>query len=131
MFTIRNIGGVALVLFGTTFLWLTPDFATRGIPTTGTLWSITRVLALATLAAFTASTWGLFQKASWWEAAAIASAVLGSIVLVPYWLAAHQAGETTPGFNVLIHALGNAGVFILLLVPTLERWVAAHVISGR
>lgn len=131
MFTIRNMGGVALLLFGSTFLWLTPAFATRGIPTTGALWSITRVLALATLFGFTVATWGLFQKASWWEAAAVASAVVGSVVLIPYWLAAHQAGETTPGFNVLIHALGNVGVFVLLLVPTLERWVGSHVMSRR
>jgi hypothetical protein len=68
------------------------------------------VLALATLVSFSAATWGLFQKASWWEGAAVASAVLGSVVLIPYWVAAHQAGETTPGFNVFIHALGNAGV---------------------
>jgi hypothetical protein len=25
MFTIRNVGGAALFLFETTFLWLTPD----------------------------------------------------------------------------------------------------------
>jgi hypothetical protein len=131
MFTIRNMGGVALFLFGTTFLWLTPEFVTRGIPTTGTLWMITRVLALATLVGFSAATWGLFQRTSWWEGAAVASAVLGSVVLVPYWVAALQAGETTPGFNVFIHALGSAGVFVLLLVPTLERWVASHVMSGR
>jgi hypothetical protein len=30
MFTVRNMGGVALFLFGTTFLWLTPSFASSG-----------------------------------------------------------------------------------------------------
>ena len=35
------------------------------------------------------------------------------------------------GFNVFIHALGKAGVFVLPLVPTLERWVESHVMSGR
>lgn len=131
MFTIRNLGGVALFLFGTTFLWLTPEFASRGISTSSTWWSVTRVLALATLVGFTAATWGLFQRGSWWEATAVASAVLGSLVLLPYWVAAQQAGETTPGFNVLIHALGNAGVFLLLLVPALEQWVSSHVMAGR
>lgn len=130
MFTIRNMGGVALFLFGTTFLWLTPDFATRGISTTGTWWSITRVLALVTLLGFTAATWGLFQQATWWEVMAVGSAILGLVVLAPYWVAAHNAGETTPGFNVFIHALGSAGVLVLLLVPTLERWVDARVMSG-
>jgi hypothetical protein len=130
MFTIRNLGGVALFLFGTTFLWLTPDFATRGLSTAGTWWSITRVLALVTLIGFTAATWGLFQRAPWWEVVAVVSAIVGLVVLLPYWVAADGAGEATPGFNVLIHALGSAGVLALLLVPTLERWVDAHVMSG-
>jgi hypothetical membrane protein len=131
MFTIRNIGGVALFLFGTTFLWLTPAFATRGVSTKGVMWSVTQVLALATVAGFTIATWGLFRRTSWWEGVAIASAVLGLAVLIPYWLAAHHAGETTPWFNVLIHALGDVGVLVLLLVPTLEHWVSGHVLAGR
>lgn len=130
MFTIRNVGGVSLFLFGTTFLWLTPEFVTAGLKNTGWLWSTTRVLALVTLLGFTVATWGLFQRASWWEMAAIASAVLGTIALIPYWLAAHQSGETTPWFNVLVLALGSAGVLVLLLVPPLERWVDSHVMSG-
>jgi len=131
MLTIRNMGGVALFLFGTTFLWLTPSLASAGVSTTGAMWAVTAVLALATLAGFTLATWGLFRKASWWEGAAIAAAVLGVAVLIPYWLAAHHAGETNPGFNVFIYALGDAGVFILLLVPRLEHWVSGHVIAGH
>ena len=130
MFTIRNIGGVALFLFGTTFLWITPDFATRGISTSGIWWSATRVLALLTLLGFTIATWGLFQRASWWESAAIASAAAGLIALATYWVAAHAAGEITPWFTVMIHVLGITGVLVLLLVPTLERWVNGHVMSG-
>ncbi|MGH3440983.1 MAG: hypothetical protein ACRDUY_02855 [Nitriliruptorales bacterium] len=76
------------------------------------------------------ATWGLFQKASWWELVAVASAIFGVGVLVPYWLAAHQAGEVTPWFNVLVHALGSTGVLVLLRVPALERWVDSHVMSG-
>jgi hypothetical protein len=67
MFTIRNVGGAALFLFGTTFLWLTPSFASPGVSTTGAAWSMTQVLALVTLALFTAATWGLFKKARWWK----------------------------------------------------------------
>jgi hypothetical protein len=37
---------------------------------------------------------------------------------------------TWAGFNVLIHALGSVGVWILLLVPSLERWVDGHVVAG-
>lgn len=130
MFTIRNLGGVALFLFGTTFLWLTPAFATQGLSTKGVAWSITQVLALVTIALFTAATWGLFTKAGWWEAVAVVAAALGFLVLVPYWLAAGHAGEPNPGFNVFVHALGSAGVWVLLLVPSLERWVSGHVIAG-
>ena len=51
MFTIRNIGGVALFLAGSTWLWLTPAFASRGVSTSGTLWAITRVMSLLTIVA--------------------------------------------------------------------------------
>lgn len=131
MFTVRNLGGVALFLFGTTFLWLTPSFASAGVPTSSTSWSVTNALSLAAVGGFTVATWGLFTRAGWWEAAAIASAVVGVVALVPYWVAARNAGETAPLFNVLIHALGSAGVFTLLLIPSLERWVDGHVVSGR
>jgi hypothetical protein len=130
MFTIRNLGGVALFLFGTTFLWLTPSFASQGVSTKGAAWAITQVLALVTLALFTAATWGLFTKAGWWEAVAVGAAALGFLALIPYWLAASHAGETNPGFVVLIHALGSVGVWVLLLVPSLERWVNGHVVAG-
>lgn len=130
MFTIRTIGGISLLLFGSTFLWLTPEFATHGLNTTGAWWSLTRWLSIATVLGFTVATWGLFQRAGWWEAVALGSAVLGVFVLIPYWIAATQVGETTPAFNVLIHALGSAGVIVLLLVPSLERWVDSHVMGA-
>ncbi len=131
MFTIRNAGGVALFLFGTTFLWLTPSLASPGVSTTGVAWSITQVLALATIALFTVATWGLFKKAGWWESVAVVAAAAGFVVLVPYWIAASHAGVVNPAFDVLIHALGNIGVLVLLLVPRLEHWVDGHVLAGR
>jgi hypothetical protein len=131
MLTMRNLGGVALFLFGTTYLWLTPMFAGRGISTKGILWSITQVLAFLTLLGFTIATWGLFKKSSWWDSVAIASAVLGLVVLIPYWIAAHSSGESTPGWNVLVHAVGAIGVLILLTVPALASWVDSHVMAGK
>jgi hypothetical protein len=113
MFTIRNLGGVALFLFGTTYLWLTPMFASEGVSTKGLDWSITNVMAYATIVGFTIATVGLFRKATWWEGAAIASAIVGLIVLIPYWIAAHSSGETTPRFNVLIHAICAIAVLVI------------------
>ncbi len=130
-FTIRNVGGIALFLFGTTYLWLTREFATAGLDTSGLWWAVTEVLSLLTVAGFTVATWGLFRRSSWWAATALASTVLGLLVLIPFWIAAHAAGETTPGFTVLIHVLGCAGVLLLLLVPPLRAWVDRHVSSGR
>jgi hypothetical protein len=62
---------------------------------------------------------------------AVVSAGLGVLVLIPFWIAAHTAAETTPGLTVLIHALGCAGVFLLLLVPPLRGWVDRHVAAGH
>jgi hypothetical protein len=131
MFSIRNIGGMALFLFGTTFLWLTPMFATKGVSTTGAAWSITQIGSFATLAGFSLATWGLFTKAAWWEPVAIAFAIVGVVVLVPYLIAARAAGETNPTFTALVHVPGSIGVLVLLLIPALERWVNGHVMSGR
>jgi hypothetical protein len=130
-FTLRNLGGVALFLFGTTYLWLTREFATAGLDTSGLWWGVTEVLSLVVVAGFTVATWGLFRRSSWWAAAALASTVLGVLVLIPFWIGAQSSGETTPWFTVLIHALGCAGVFLLLLVPSLRAWVDRHVASGR
>lgn len=129
MWTIRTLGGISLFLFGTAFMWLTPAFATRGVSTDGVLWGLTRVLAFVAIAGFTVATWGLFHRDTWWEALAVGSAVLGLVTLVPYWIAATRAGETTPTFNVVVLAVGSAGVLALLLVPKLERWVDSHVMG--
>ena len=130
MLTVRNLGGIALFLFGTTFLWLTPAFASKDVSTDGVLWAVTRVMALATLAGFMVATWGLFGRHSWWEAVAVGSAVLGLLALVPFWIAATRSGETTPTLTVFVEFLGFAGVLVLLLGPRLEHWVDSHVMGS-
>jgi hypothetical protein len=127
MFTIRNLGGASLFLFGTTFAWITPEFVTAGVDNSGVLWFTVRILALITAAGFTVATWGLFRATAWWERLAITSAIVGAIAIVLYWLAAYRAGELNPWFTALILALGCTGVLILLRVPRLERWVDSHV----
>jgi hypothetical protein len=131
VFTLRTMGGFALLLAGSSWLWLTPAFASRGVSTSGAWWALTRVLCLLTVAAFCVATSGLVARDGWWEAAALGSAGLGLIALVPYWVAAHGGGETmgTATWNAFVHVLMVAGVFVLLVVPQLERWVDAHVMG--
>ncbi len=131
MFSIRNVGGVSLFLFGTTFLWLTPAYAATGIDTGGTAWATTGVLAAVAIIGFTLATWGLFRRTSWWEAMANLSALAGLVTLVPYWIAADASGVVNPAFDVVIHALGSFGVLLLLRMPKLERWVRGHVVAER
>jgi hypothetical protein len=131
MFTVRNLGGVSLFLFGTTFLWLMPFYAAPGMDTTGAAWVTTGALAAAVIVGFTAATWGLFRRAAWWENLATISAIAGLVTLAPYWVAADASGVGNPAFEVVIHAVGCAGVLVLLRVPKLEHWVHGHVEAGR
>jgi hypothetical protein len=132
LFTVRSLGGVALLLMGSTWLWLTPEFASRGVSTSGVLWSGTRLLCLLTVAGFCVATWALFARHSWWEAVALGSAVVGVLALVTFSIAASRGGESvgTVSWNVFVHVVMLAGLFVLLQVPTLERWVDHHVMTG-
>ncbi|MEA5455169.1 hypothetical protein SPF06_10595 [Sinomonas sp. JGH33] len=131
MFTLRTLGGIALLLAGSSWLWLTPTFATRGVGTSGALWGLTMVLSLVTVLGFCAATWALFARWGWWEYAALGSAGLGLITVVPYWFAAVNGGETvgTTAWNAFVHLLMVGVVAALLLVPPLERWVD-HQVMG-
>ena len=131
MITIRNLGGVALLLMGGTWLWLTPAFAGRAVSTSGVLWAVTRVLSLLTIAGFCIATWELFGRHSWWEAVALGSAAVGVLTLLTFSVAAAHGGEPagTVIWNLFVHVLMLSGLFVLLLVPSLERWVAYHVMS--
>jgi hypothetical protein len=131
MFTIRNMGGLALFLAASTWLWLTPTFATRGVTTSGFLWSATRALSLLVVVGLCLATVGLFARQYWWETVAISSALVGFLALIPYWFASTHGGETTgtAAWNATVHMLMVAGICALLLVPQLERWVQQHVMS--
>lgn len=131
MFSIRNVGGVSLFLFGTTFLWLTPMFAAADVETSGAAWAAVAVLASVTIVGFTVATWGLFRDTDWWEPLGVACAVAGLFTLVPYWIAANRSGVANPVFDVVIHAAGSFGVLLLLRLPRLEHWVHGHVATGH
>ena len=55
---------------------------------------------MLTLAGFTVASWGLFQRSGWWLPVAVVSSVVGLVVLV------------------------------LLLVPSLQRWVQTQVMGS-
>ena len=132
MFTIRNVGGVALLLMGSTWLWLTPAFAGPQASTSGVRWRVTNVLSLLTIVGFCVATWGLFTRQAWWETAALGSAAVGSVAVVTFLLSALPGGEPAGAvtWNVFVHVVMLTGVGVLLLVPSLERWVDHHVVSG-
>lgn len=119
-----------MLLFGSTFLWVTPMFAASDVETADTAWAATGILAAVTICGFTVATWGLFRDVSWWEMLAALSAVAGLSTLLPYWVAADASGVANPVFDVVIHAAGSAGVLRLLRVPRFEHWVHAHVAAG-
>lgn len=121
--TRRNIAAAALLVYGSTFLWMTASFAGVTRPPGGAAWTIANVGALVSLASFTLAAWGVFRSKWWWERAASAGAIVGLATLVPYWIAASSTPE--PGLNKPIHIAGSAAVLFVLLVPAVERRMKA------
>jgi len=128
--TRRNVAAATLLVYASTFLWMTSAFAGTKKPPGGAVWAIATVGALASLALFTLAAWGLFKSRPWWERAASAGAVVGLAALVPYGLAASTTGVSGPGLNSAIHIMGSAAVLLVVLVPVLERRMTAW-LSGR
>jgi len=128
--TRRNVAAATLLVYASTFLWMTSAFAGTKKPPGGAAWAIATVGALASLALFTLAAWGLFKSRPWWERAASAGAVVGLAALVPYGLAASTTGVSGPGLNSAIHIMGSAAVLLVVLVPVLERRMTAW-LSGR
>ena len=126
--TRRNVIAAALLVYGSTFLWMTASFAGTSRPPGGEAWVITNIGALVSLALFTLAAWAVFWPKWWWERAASAAAIAGLATLVPYWIAASSTPE--PGLNKPIHIVGSAAVLIVLLVPALERRLKAW-LSGE
>ena len=128
--TRRNVAATTLLVYASTFLWMTSAFAGTKKPPGGATWAIATVGALASLALFTLAAWGVFKSRSWWERAASAGAIVGLAALVPYGIAASSTGVSGPGVNSTIHIMGSAAVLLVLLVPALERrmtaWLSGH-----
>jgi peptidoglycan/LPS O-acetylase OafA/YrhL len=128
--TRRNVAAATLLVYASTFLWLTSAFAGTKTPPGGATWAIATVGALASLALFTLAAWGVFKSRPWWERAASAGAIVGLAALVPYGLAASTTGVSGPGLNSALHIIGSAAVLLVLLVPALEHrltaWLSGH-----
>jgi hypothetical protein len=92
----------------------------------------TQILVVLTVLGFSVAAWGIYKAATWWERAAIGSAIFGFAPLIPYWVAAHAAvGAGNAARGVAIHAVGNAVVLILLLAPPLKRRVKGQVVGAK
>jgi hypothetical protein len=124
----RNITAVTLLVYGSTFLWMTASFAGTSRPPGGAAWVMASAGALVSLALFTLAAWGVFRSKWWWEQTASAAAIAGLATLVPYWIAASSTPE--PGLNKPIHIAGSAAVLLVLLIPALERRLKAW-LSGE
>ena len=70
--TRRNIAAATLLVYGSTFLWMTSSFAGTNRPPGGAAWVIADVGALVSLALFTLAAWGVFRSKWRWERAASA-----------------------------------------------------------
>ncbi len=128
--TRRNVAAATLLVYASTFLWMTSAFAGTKTPPGGATWAIASIGALASLALFTLAAWGLFKSRPWWERAASAGAITGLAALVPYGIAASSTGVSGPGLNSTIHIIGSAAVLLVLLVPALERRMTAWLSGG-
>jgi len=123
--TRRNVAAVTLLVYASTFLWMTVAFAGTKKPPGGAMWALASIGALASLALVTLAAWGVFKSKPWWERAASAGAIIGLATLVPYGLAASTTGVSGPGLNSAIHIIGSAAVLLVVLVPALERRMTA------
>ena len=123
--TRRNVAAATLLVYASTFLWMTASLAGTEKPPGGVAWALATVGALVSLVLFALAAWGLFKAAPWWERVASAGAITGLAALVPYGIAASSTGVSGPGLNSGIHLAGSPAGLLVLLVPALERRMQA------
>jgi peptidoglycan/LPS O-acetylase OafA/YrhL len=123
--TRRNVAAATLLVYASTFWWMTAWLAGAKEPPGGAAWALANVGAMASLALFGLAAWAMFTSRPWWERAAVAGAITGLATLVPYGIAASPTGFSGPGLNSAIHIAGSAAVVLVLLVPALESRMRA------
>lgn len=130
MWTFKNVLAIGLFLFGSTFLWMTPAFAGKTPPPTGAAWTVVNVLALVAVAAFTVTAWAVFKEYSWWWTAAIVSAAVGLLAVIPFVFALRQIdmplADMGVQINLWMHVLGSALVLSALTVPSIHDSVVSR-----
>src|SRR5512133_1853527 len=127
MWTFKNLFALGLFLFGTTFLWITPAFAGKTPPPTGTAWTLANILALVAVAGFTIAAWAVFKQYSWWETASLLSAIVGLAAVVPFIIGQSQLdigfADLGVQINLWMHIVGSAVVIAIALLPAANDWV--------
>ena len=118
----RTVAAVAILLFGSTFLWFTPSFLGTGATVDGAIWWVIQVLVVATVVGFAGAAWGLYKATAWWRPLAIGGSILGALVLPLWWIGVNSiSGVTNMAANLALHAAGIAVLLLVLLVPSLAR----------
>jgi hypothetical protein len=127
MWTFKNVLALGLFLFGSTFLWMTASFAGRVPPPTGTAWTLVNGLALAAVAGFAVAAWAVFKEYSWWNAAALLSAILGLIAVVAFLVGLVQIraalADLGVQINLWMHAIGSVAIIATALSLAARDWV--------
>jgi hypothetical protein len=131
----RTVAAAVIFLFGTTFLWFMPSVLGTGADVEGASWSVIQLLVLATVIGYVGAAWGLYKATAWWRPLVIGGSVLGTVVLVMWWLAISSlSGVTNMAANLALHAIGIAVLLVVLLVPSLgrglDRRLAGHQRQG-
>jgi hypothetical protein len=130
MWTFKNVLAIGLFLFGTTFLWMTPAFAGQTPPPTGAAWSVVNVFALVAVAGFTVTAWAAFKEYRWWWTAAILSASVGLMAVIPFVIALRQIdmplADVGVQINVWMHVLGSGLVLATLFVSNIHDFVVSR-----
>lgn len=126
--TFRNVLAVGLLLFGASYLWLTPMWLDQGDPKLGVL-DPRGLLAVIAVLGFAIAAWGIFRSAGWWEPIAIGASIVGMISVIPYRIMAQTSTtvDKAAAFeNIGIHLLGAAIVLAVLLVRPVEHWLVGR-----
>jgi hypothetical protein len=127
MWTFKNLVAIGLFLFGSTFLWMTAAMAGKTPPPSGKAWTLANILSYVAVVGFMIAAWAVFKQYPWWETAALLSAVVGLVAVVPFVVGQSQLdiglGDLGVQINLWMHILGSAAVIAIVLVPVAHGWV--------